>query len=92
MELRAIQEVLTEANFRPERDNRLKPNRLLILGGTPVDGTILTIHLDEGDVVIEDLAGKRGGICRIPLGDPCCFDKLIAAIRRIWKEITSMGP
>jgi hypothetical protein len=86
----SIEEVLAAENFRPKREDRLRPSRLMILDGVSVDGTVLAVHLDEDEVVLEDLAGKRGthrGIQRILLADPNCFDKLTKGIRDVWKRM-----
>jgi hypothetical protein len=88
MILDVIATVLTEAKLRPTRDH--KPNRLLILDGISVDGVILAVSVDDGDIVIEDLAGRlhqASCLCRLPLADPQCFETLVINIHKIWKEV-----
>lgn len=84
-----IEEVLREAGLKPVREERLRPYRILILNGMSVDGSILAVHMDDDELVIEDMLRKRGGdrgLRRIPLGDPDACEKLVAAIRSLWKD------
>ena len=92
--------VMEEASFHPAMETSFDPPRILLIRGTPIEKSVLTVCYEEGEVLLEDLAGYRGRLYQrfettmpsrkviavFPIGSPTCFDDLINRVKKLWHD------
>jgi hypothetical protein len=70
--LAAVHQALSDAGLDPTTDARLVPERILLMGGRVAGHGLLAVHIDDGDLVLENLCPCRGktNFKRFPLASP----------------------
>jgi hypothetical protein len=70
------------AEYGPITDQRLIPPRVLLYHGKITNDRLLAIHLNEDELVLEDLSGNvNAPLACFNINNPYCMEKLQQAVQ-----------
>jgi hypothetical protein len=70
-------------NYKPVQDDKLIPPRVLLYHGQIVNGQLLSVHLHDDELVLEDLSGNTDfPLASLNICNPRCTENLQQAVHK----------